>query len=707
MCFFALASTGARAGKTVGALAASAAALAEVDAPLSGPAINGVTPTGRARYEVESDRREFEAEVENVNLPQGTALRVLVDGAQVGAFSLDGDGRARLRLRTDEGQAVPVIVAGSRVAVANQAGATLLAGAFSSAPDPSPSPTPGASPSPSPDATPGASPSPTPGATPSPTPGATPSPTPGASPSPTPGATPVPTPGEFEIEAPLTGAPINGVTPSGRARHEIEFGHREFEVEVRDVNLPQGTVLRIFVDGAQVVTLALDDQQRGRVRLRTDEGQTVPEITSRTRVVVTNQAGATLLAGAFSSVTPTPTPTPGPTPGASPSPTPGATPGPTPGASPSPTPGATPGPSPTPGSETRVEAMLAGAPINGLTPKGEAEFRLRDDGRRELRVEIEKVNLPAGTVLNVLVNNVLAGQITLNSQLEGELELDTEDGQLVPQFVTGAPIVVTNQAGATVLSSTFNRPVAVITAANDIDDAAFFVEKHYHDFLDREPDDSGLAFWKNQITQCGADAGCIDRARANTSGAFFLSIEFQQTGFLLYRLNRASFGVKPLRVEFLVDMQRAAQGVVVGRTGWEQVLESNTRALIADWVSRAAFRAVFDPLTNAQYVDALFQRAGVTPSPAERDALVAGLDTGAETRATVLRKVAENAVFARQEKNPAFVLMQYFGYLHRDPDEAGFNFWLQKLNNHGGDFHAAEMVRSFILAGEYRDRFKW
>jgi hypothetical protein len=124
-------------------------------------------------------------------------------------------------------------------------------------------------------------------------------------------------------------------------------------------------------------------------------------------------------------------------------------------------------------------------------------------------------------------------------------------------------------------------------------------------------------------------------------------------------------------------------------------------------VNRAAFRAVFDPLTNAQYVDTLFQRAGVTPSQAERDALVAGLGSGAETRATVLRKVAENAAFGRQEKNPAFVLMQYFGYLHRDPDDAGFNFWLQKLNNHGGDFHAAEMVRSFILAGEYRDRFRW
>jgi len=467
------------------------------------------------------------------------------------------------------------------------------------------------------------------------------------------------------------------VTPTGEAEFEIESGRREFEVEVRDVNLPRGTALRVLVDGAQAGTLVLEDQGRARLRLRTDEGQTVPEITSRTRVVVADQAGATILAGAFSSSAPNPNPTPIPTP------TPGT------------------------GGETRVEAILAGAAINGLTPRGDAELRIHDGGQREIRVEVEKVNLPAGTVLNVLVGNVVAGQIVLNSQLEGRLELDTNDGQVVPQFAANSTVVVTNQAGATLLSSTLNRPVATITAANDIDDSRFFVEQQYRDFLDREPDDSGLQFWTNQITSCGANAGCVAGARANTSGAFFLSVEFQQTGYLLYRLNKASFGAMPRRVEFLVDMQRAAQGVVVGRTGWEQVLEDNTRSLVADWVSRAAFRAIFDPLTNAQYVDMLYQRAGVAPAQAERDALVNGLNTGAETRATVLRRVAENAVFGRQEKNPAFVMMQYFGYLHRDPDEPGFQFWLTKLNNHGGDFHAAEMVKSFIVAGEYRDRFRW
>src|SRR5215204_2216896 len=69
---------------------------------------------------------------------------------------------------------------------------------------------------------------------------------------------------------------------------------------------------------------------------------------------------------------------------------------------------------------------------------------------------------------------------------------------------------------------------------NPIDCAEFYVRQHYRDFLGREPDDAGLAFWTNEITSCGSDAGCVDAARVSVSAAFFLSIEFQETGFLAY-----------------------------------------------------------------------------------------------------------------------------------------------------------------------------
>jgi hypothetical protein len=71
----------------------------------------------------------------------------------------------------------------------------------------------------------------------------------------------------------------------------------------------------------------------------------------------------------------------------------------------------------------------------------------------------------------------------------------------------------------------------------------------------------------------------------------------------------------------------------------------------------------------------------------------------------VLAKLADNPLFVRNELNPALVLMQYFGYLGRDPDSPGFNFWLNKLNEFNGDFVKAEMVKAFLQSSEYRHRF--
>ena len=80
---------------------------------------------------------------------------------------------------------------------------------------------------------------------------------------------------------------------------------------------------------------------------------------------------------------------------------------------------------------------------------------------------------------------------------------------------------------------------------NPIDCADFFVRQHYLDFLNREPDQTGLDYWTNQITQCGNDARCIHERRIGVSAAFFVEQEFQETGYFVYRLQQASFGGRP------------------------------------------------------------------------------------------------------------------------------------------------------------------
>jgi hypothetical protein len=255
-------------------------------------------------------------------------------------------------------------------------------------------------------------------------------------------------------------------------------------------------------------------------------------------------------------------------------------------------------------------------------------------------------------------------------------------------------------------------------APNPIDDTQFFVRQHYRDFLNRTPDAEGLAFWSNQISSCGADAACIADRRINVSAAFFLSIEFHETGFLVYRLYQASFAQPPEHLnEFLLDTRTIGEGVVVNAPGWEQLLETNKTEFIKNFVARPQFTAAYPVnLSPAEFVDRLNAKAGGVLSPNELTLAVGEFQAAATSedigaRARVLRRVAENETFSQRQRNPAFVLMQYFGYLQRNPSDApdtnldGYNFWLTKLNEHNGNFIQAEMVKSFLLSGEYRGRF--
>ncbi len=427
-----------------------------------------------------------------------------------------------------------------------------------------------------------------------------------------------------------------------------------------------------------------------------------------------------------------------------------------------------------------------------------------------------------------------------------------------------------NVAQLTIVDNDVAPPVT-----NPIDGNSFFVRQHYLDFLNREPDAAGLAFWISLITSCGGDAACIQRQRVIVSAAFFLSIEFQRTGYLAYLTHRSAFGpnafLGPTPVlygNFERDTQALQKGYSFGQAGADAILEANKEAYFNEFVTRPEFVKKYpSTLTNEQYVDNLLASAGLSPSnfivnitnsqenpptnptttggvrrpssygtatfslnagetamsmsatvnnidftgaqtadtndnltnahihasatvtpttnagvvwgfigtpfndnnpndaivtpfgsgvggtvsakwdapegngttltaqlsnikegrayvnfhtvqfsggeirgnfPAMtplRDSLIAGLNALTETRATVLRKVAEFPYLNQRELNDAFVAMEYFAYLRRDPDTAGFNFWLTKLNSFGGNFLDAEMVRAFIESLEYRQRF--
>jgi len=134
-------------------------------------------------------------------------------------------------------------------------------------------------------------------------------------------------------------------------------------------------------------------------------------------------------------------------------------------------------------------------------------------------------------------------------------------------------------------------------------------------------------------------------------------------------------------------------------------LETNKQAFVNAWVQRPSFASAYGSLSDDVYVDTLISHTGVSFTTGERNALVKYLVNHTATRAAVLRQIAEDPRFVSAKFNETFVMMEYFGYLRRDPDASGYAFWLNKLNQFGGNFEQAEMVKAFIVSGEYRDRF--
>jgi hypothetical protein len=249
------------------------------------------------------------------------------------------------------------------------------------------------------------------------------------------------------------------------------------------------------------------------------------------------------------------------------------------------------------------------------------------------------------------------------------------------------------------------------------------VKQHYADFLNRQPDQSGLDFWTQQINSCGSDAPCILVKRVNVSAAFFLSIEFQQTGNLVYKMYKAGFGNltgKPVAVDrtpFLADtrqIQSTPTQVVVGQGDWQAQLEANKQAFALAFVQRSQFQSTYATMSASDYVQRLFANTTALPTAGETSAAINAFNSaggGDAGRAAALRSVAESNSVSNSLFNEAFVLMQYFGYLQRNPndppdaDYGGYNFWLTKLNQFNGDYIAAEMVKAFISSTEYRQRF--
>ncbi|HVF41640.1 MAG TPA: DUF4214 domain-containing protein, partial [Pyrinomonadaceae bacterium] len=135
--------------------------------------------------------------------------------------------------------------------------------------------------------------------------------------------------------------------------------------------------------------------------------------------------------------------------------------------------------------------------------------------------------------------------------------------------------------------------------------------------------------------------------------------EFPRVGLFVYRILKAERGRAPTRGEFMQALEELGRGLHVGARGWEQRLLENRRALAARLAGGEGSRA--DELSSAASVEG----------------------------------------FDRREYDEAYVLAHFFGYLGRDPDPEGFDFWLGVLSRNG-DYRG--LSRAFMESDEYKQR---
>jgi hypothetical protein len=237
---------------------------------------------------------------------------------------------------------------------------------------------------------------------------------------------------------------------------------------------------------------------------------------------------------------------------------------------------------------------------------------------------------------------------------------------------------------------------------NPLDTAEYFVRQQYVDILGREPDEGGFNYWSNEILSCGGDPACTDRRRREVAASFFIAEEFQDTGSFIYDMYKGSLGRKPVFNEYSADRKQ----VVGGST-----LTAQKAAFADSFVHRTEFVQKYQGETTAEsFVDAILQNVQQSSQldlGAQRAGLINQYNSGvtlAQSRSIVLRSLADNAALKQKEYNAAFVLTEYFGYLRRNPEPEGYDFWLNVVTN-GDAGNYRGMVCSFITSTEYQQRF--
>lgn len=233
------------------------------------------------------------------------------------------------------------------------------------------------------------------------------------------------------------------------------------------------------------------------------------------------------------------------------------------------------------------------------------------------------------------------------------------------------------------VSLTSNRTVTATFAATQAPpDNAAFAAQQYRDFLEREGDAEGLAYWRGAL-----DSGAVTRAQ--TVDYFFRSQEFQDLIAPVARLYFAYFDRIP-------DYN--------GLTYWsgQRRAGASLDAMSATFAASPEFAARYGALDNAGFVDLIYRNVlGRAPEAQGRAYWIAQLNAGLD-RGQTMTYFSESPEYLARSERWVQVTMIYVGLLRRAPEREGFDYWVGELT---GGRSVLDMIGGFLDSGEYAARF--
>lgn len=302
---------------------------------------------------------------------------------------------------------------------------------------------------------------------------------------------------------------------------------------------------------------------------------------------------------------------------------------------------------------------------------------------------------------------LIVGTSGFNSPYEDQIEAATLNGAIPDQFldlleeIPASYVVVENQLIATERRADYEGFLArALTAGRLRFVNRFDGRDDLYAVVKTEPQAKSEAPLPLKLDEVSWEQ-LIDQDPVN------MVVKYRNQSQLVYRFYVASFGVMPRYANFLADVKTIGRQVITNDLTDETKLDENIKDFAANWVKRDKFSSVYKSLSDDRFVDKVIENAGLSLSPAERIAYMSDLKNGISSRAQTLLAIVKRPDFTKIEESRSIVLLHYFGYLHRNPDDppdkdlSGFNFWVRELETSGD---VSRLLLAFMAADEYKHK---